>query len=75
MKRILFALAIAGVAALPVMAAEMDFAAVDSNADGAVSLEEATAAGWEWSEEQFDEADADGDGALSSEEFAAATAG
>ena len=80
MKRILLALAVAGFAslsavALPAMAAETDFAVVDTDADGMVSLEEAMAAGWEWSEEQFGEADADGDGALNSEEFAAAAAG
>ena len=75
MKRILLALAVAGFASLSALAAEMDFAVVDTNADGAVSLEEALAAGWEWSEEQFGEADADGDGALNSEEFAAAAAG
>lgn len=80
MKRIVLALAVAGFASLSVLsmsaqAAETDFAMVDTDADGMVSLEEVTAAGWDWSEEQFDEADADGDGALNSEEFAAATAG
>ena len=75
MKKIVLALVVAGFASVAAQAAEMDFATVDADGDGVVTFEEATAAGWEWSEEQFDEADADGDGALNSEEFAAAAAG
>lgn len=75
MRMLIVALGLAGLVAAPAMAAEMDFAVVDSDGSGLVSVEEAAAAGWEWSEEQFAEADADGDGYLNAEEFAAAVAG
>ncbi|MFZ1813811.1 MAG: hypothetical protein WBO55_02960 [Rhizobiaceae bacterium] len=74
MKKLVVALALSGLVAAPAFAAEMDFAKVDADANGAVSMEEATAAGWEWSEDQFKAADADADGSLNAEEFTAASA-
>jgi hypothetical protein len=53
----------------PATAAEKDFLKVDANADGQVSMEEAKAAGWNWTAEQMKAADKDGSGALSAEEF------
>jgi EF hand len=52
---------------------EMDFVKVDANADGKVSVEEAAAAGWVWTPEQFAAADRDSDGSLSADEFVTAT--
>ncbi len=75
MKNLLIAFGITAFAAIPAAAAEMDFSKVDADASGTVSMDEAKAAGWEWSEDQFAAADTDGDGALSADEFAAATAG
>ena len=76
MKKLILALSMAGFAALsaqaPALAQEADFAKVDANADGMVSMEEAAAAGWAWSEDDFKAADADGDGSLNADEFAAA---
>jgi hypothetical protein len=57
----------------PAHAQEMDFMKVDADANGAVTLEEAVAAGWQWTEEQFATADADGNGSLSADEFVRAT--
>ncbi|MCB1387398.1 MAG: EF-hand domain-containing protein [Nitratireductor sp.] len=74
MKKIVLALVVAGFASVAAQAAEMDFATVDADGNGSVSMEEATAAGWEWSEEEFNAADSDGDGGLNAEEFAAAAA-
>ena len=76
MKKLILALSLAGFAALPALtpalAQEADFAKVDANADGMVSMEEAAAAGWTWTEDDFKAADADGDGSLNADEFAAA---
>lgn len=72
MKKFVLALSILGLAGAPALAQEADFAAVDANADGLVSMEEATAAGWDWTEDQFKAADGDGDGSLNADEFAAA---
>jgi EF hand len=58
---------------LPAAAQEMDFMKVDANADGAVTPEEATAAGWAWTQEQFAAADKDSNGTLSADEFVSAT--
>lgn len=60
-------------AVLPALAQEMDFLKVDANGDGAVTPEEATAAGWAWTEEQFAAADKDSNGTLSADEFVTAT--
>ena len=55
-------------------AGEKDFAVVDADKNAMVSMEEATAAGWKWSEEDLKAADKDADGNLNAEEFAAASA-
>ena len=54
-------------------AKEMDFVKVDADANGKVSVEEAAAAGWVWTPEQFAAADRDSDGSLSADEFVTAT--
>jgi hypothetical protein len=54
-------------------AQEMDFMKVDANADGMVTLEEAIAAGWAWTDEQYAAADRDSNGSLSADEFVSAT--
>ena len=72
MKKVVIALGLAALISGPALAQEMDFAAVDADGNGQVSMDEATAAGWNWTDEEFKAADADGDGALSEEEFAAA---
>lgn len=74
MKKLVLAASAALLATAAFAAGEMDFAKVDANADGQVTLEEATAAGWEWTAEQFTAADTDGNGTLSVEEFTAAAA-
>ena len=71
MKKLVLSFALVSFAALPAFAQEADFTKVDANADGLVSMEEASAAGWTWSEDDFKAADADGDGSLKAEEFAA----
>ena len=73
MKAYILALALVSATSLSAFAGEVDFTKVDANADGLVSMEEATAAGWEWSSDDFAAADADGDGALNAAEFAAVT--
>lgn len=75
MKTLVIALGLVGLAVAPALAQEMEFTVVDADGSGLVSIEEAQAAGWEWSEEEFAEADTDGDEYLNAEEFAAATAG
>ena len=72
MKKFILSLALLGFAAAPTMAQEADFMKVDANADGLVSMEEASAAGWTWTEDQFKGADTDGDGSLNATEFATA---
>lgn len=52
---------------------EMDFVKVDVDANGKVTPEEALAAGWAWTPEQYAAADRDGDGSLSADEFVTAT--
>jgi hypothetical protein len=78
MKKFLIAFSIAGLvggaAVAPAMANEMDFTKVDANGDGKITMEEATAAGWTWTDDQFKTADADGDGGLNAEEFKVASA-
>ena len=72
MKKLIIAASVAAFATAAFAAGEMDFAKVDADGDGQVTMEEATAAGWDWNEEQFAAADTDGNGTLSAEEFAAA---
>lgn len=74
MKKLVFALGVAGFAAMPALAAEMEFAQVDTDNSDLVSTEELEAASLELSEEEFAAADADADGYLNAEEFAVAVA-
>ncbi|MGB7334785.1 MAG: hypothetical protein WBD01_03240 [Salaquimonas sp.] len=78
MNKLLLTIAFVGFSAVSTFAAshagEMDFTVVDADANAMVSMEEATAAGWKWSEEDFKAADTDADGSLNAEEFAAAAA-
>ncbi len=73
MKKLILAMGIIGLATSGALAQEMDYAVVDANADGSVTMEEATTAGWTWTEDQFKAADADGSGGLSTDEFKAAS--
>ncbi|MGB7285532.1 MAG: hypothetical protein WBC71_01235 [Salaquimonas sp.] len=72
MRKLLVAVALVAMTSVNAFAAEMDFSVVDADADSVVTMEEAVAAGWEWSDEDFSAADVDGDGGLNAEEFAAA---
>lgn len=73
MRKFVLALALVGLGAVPALAQETDFATVDADGDGLVSMNEAAAAGWNWSSDDFNAADTDGDGGLNADEFAAAT--
>ncbi len=73
MKKLIVALGVAGLLAGPALAAEMDFTKVDADGNAMISMEEASAGGWEWTEDEFKAADKDGDGSLSAEEFTAAS--
>jgi len=70
MKKVLALLAVAGFAA-PALAQTVDFATVDVDQSGTVTLEEVQAAMPDVTEEQFAAADADQSGNLSEEEFQA----
>ena len=64
-------LAVVAATLLTISAAQAaEFAEVDGDSDGMVSMEEAQAAMPDLSEEKFTAADADGDGSLNAEEFA-----
>jgi hypothetical protein len=69
MRMLVLALGVAGLVAVPALAAEVEFVRVDTDGSGLVSVEEIAAAGWELSEEKFAEADADADGYLNADEF------
>jgi Ca2+-binding EF-hand superfamily protein len=69
MRLLVIALGAACLFVAPVLAQEIDFATVDADGSGLVSVEEIEAAGIELSEEEFAEADADADGYLNEEEF------
>ncbi len=71
MKKLLLTLAVAGLTTLNAHAAEIEFASVDTDVDGFVSIDEVLAAGIEWTEEQYFEGDVDEDGMLNEEEFVA----
>lgn len=77
MKKVMLSIAFVGFSAITAFAAshagEKDFAVVDADANAMVSMEEATAAGWKWTAEEFKAADTDADGSLNAEEFAAAS--
>ena len=72
MKTLLAALVTVAFSAGAALAQAPDFAAVDADANSMVSMEEASAAGLTWTEDEFKAADKDGDGSLSAEEFTAA---
>jgi len=74
MKKLLTAFAVAGLAAAPALAQTADWKTTDANTDSMGTMEEATAAGYTWTEEQFKAADTDGNGSLSEAEFTAAIA-
>jgi opacity protein-like surface antigen len=69
MKKLL--IAAAALAATSSLALAADFAEVDADGSGAISMEEVKAAMPDMSDEAFQTADADGSGDLSPEEFAA----
>jgi hypothetical protein len=73
MKKLLLALLTVAFGTVSVMAQMPTFAVADANADGMVSMEEATSAGI--TADQFTAADANADGSLNEEEFTAATGG
>lgn len=75
MKKLIVAIAALGLTTGAALAQTPDFASVDTDGNGMVSMEEGAAAGMEWSEDDFKAADTDGDGSLSAEEYATATAG
>lgn len=71
MKKFVFALSLLALGATPALSATVDFATVDANADGQVTMDEAKAAGLDWTEAQFAAADTDASGGLSQEEYEA----
>jgi hypothetical protein len=72
MRKLVIAFALASLSSLPAYAQAADFKTTDADSDGQVTLEEPTAAGFKWTEEQFAAADADSNGVLSEAEFATA---
>ncbi|MCT8999054.1 hypothetical protein [Chelativorans intermedius] len=74
MKHLLIVIAAAGFAA-PAFAQAADFATVDADQSGTVSMEELQAAMPDVTEEAFTAADTDGSGDLSEDEFNAAFGG
>ena len=74
MKKLLLALTVLGFAAAPALAApSVEFSTADADANGEVTMEEATAAGLTWTEEQFAQSDTDQNGSLSEDEYNAAS--
>lgn len=71
MKNFVLALSLIGFGVAPALAQEMDFTTLDADGDGQVTMTEAVAGGWNWSDEEFNAADSNGDGTLNAEEFAA----
>ncbi|MGI9399771.1 MAG: hypothetical protein ACR2O0_00830 [Rhizobiaceae bacterium] len=68
MKQLVIALSILITA--PAFAnADSDFAKIDANGDGQVTIDELRASGINWTDEAFNTADSDGGGALSEAEF------
>ena len=74
MKKLIAALAITAFTA-GTSFAQASFETVDADSNGGVTMEEASAAGLPWTEDQFKAADTNQDGALDAAEFAAAIAG
>jgi Ca2+-binding EF-hand superfamily protein len=75
MKTPALALALLTVAAASALAQTVTFKAVDANGDGAVTLEEARAAGLDWNDDTIAGFDLDSNGVLNEEEFNAAVGG
>nr|WP_314256665.1 hypothetical protein [uncultured Devosia sp.] len=73
-KIVLSSLVVLGLTGAAFAQAATDFATVDADASGAVSLLEAQTAWPDLTEEAFVSADADGSGDLSAEEYATLTA-
>ncbi len=71
MKKVLIAAAALAASSTFALAQMADFATVDADASGSVSMEEAKAAMPDLTDEAFAAADTDGSGDLSAEEFAA----
>jgi hypothetical protein len=72
MKKLAFALLVAAFA--PPSASASDFAKLDADGNGEVTFEELTAAGVNWTQEQFAAADADQSRSLSQAEYEKAVA-
>ena len=74
MKNPITAIALAAIltTSTAAIAASDDFAKVDANADGMVTLEEGMAMHSDWTDDAFKALDIDGNGSLSAEEYAAA---
>lgn len=68
MKQLVIALSILVIAPASAIAAG-DFAKIDADGDGQVTIDELRASGINLTEESFNNADSDGDGALSEAEF------
>lgn len=73
-KIILSSLVVLGMSTAAFAQAGLDFATVDGDASGGISLVEAQAAWPDLTEEAFTAADVDASGELSAEEYAAVTA-
>jgi hypothetical protein len=69
------ALILLALSAAPALAQTPDFKKADANGDGAVTLDEAKAAGLDWNEEALAGFDLNSDGVLNAEEFKGATGG
>ena len=75
MKTPALVLALLTLAATPALAQAVTFKAADANGDGAVTLEEARAAGLDWNEDALAGFDLDSNGVLNEAEFNAAVSG
>jgi hypothetical protein len=79
MKKLVLALSVVGLAVAPALAqttsTQPEFASVDADSNGQVTMEEITTAGVAMTEQEFAAADADASGWLSEEEYKTAVAG
>lgn len=72
MKKLLVAIAALGLTTSAALAQAPEFASIDTDGNGTISMEEGAAAGLEWTEDDFKAADANADGGLSEDEYKAA---